>query len=341
MKYSDIRDSVLAQFACKNGHKVVFYIDGRPGGGKSSVCREIAAELSRIHNIPAERIVEFNPSLRESTDILGLPVMGGDHAKWLPPEEFYRIRKGQGPSILIVEELSDASMDLQNPLCRVLLDRHAGNMALSEELYILASGNRTEDKSGASRLSTKLGNRMRCLHFEENLEDWQRWAIKAGINPILRQFIKWRPSLLSDFDPDRTVNPTPRSWEDVDRIPMTLEPGVFYEHVSGCVGEGAAAEYTGFIRVFNSLPDLNEIIAHPTSAPVPTAPDALFAVVAKLISMATPKNFDKLFGYIARLSPEFQVKACRECADANPQIRSCKSWVKFALANQDLLMGQV
>ena len=347
MKYNDIKTSVLAQFAMPNGHKVVPFITGKPGGGKSSVAREIAKELQAIHNIPDSRVVEFNPSLREPTDILGLPQINGDHSKWLPPEEFYTIRKGTGPAVLIIEELSDATMDMQNPLCRVILDRHAGQMPLTDELYIIASGNRTEDKSGAQRLSTKLANRMRELPFEECLDDWIGWAVKEKVDPVLRAFIKWRPELLSSFDPTKRANPTPRSWEDVSRIPTTLAGYLYFEHVRGSVGEGAAAEYCGFRKIYEDLPDIEKILGNPDKAEVPTGANVLYALSAKFVSCAldNPKEagtlIDKLWPFLQRMPREYVVMIIKEIimnSEAKLSVARAPFFKEFAMSFSELLL---
>ena len=306
MKYSDIKASVLAQFATEGGNKFVPFIVGKPGGGKSSCARAIAQELAKEHGIPAERIIEFNPSLREPSDILGLPDLSGECSRWVPPQEFYDIRKGTGAAVLIIEELSDATMDMQNPMCRIILDRHAGQMPLTEELYIIASGNRTEDKSGASRLSTKLANRMRTLQFDENLPDWIEWAQDNDINPAIIGFLSWKPNLLSDFDPSRPCNPTPRSWEDVSRIPMTLAKTVYREHVAGAVGEGAAAEFTGFLQIMNSLPDYDKVKHDPENAEIPEDPATLYALCMRIVEDVDAKNATAFFKYTARIAPEFE-----------------------------------
>lgn len=312
MKYSDLKSSILTQFAQPSGNRFVPFILGRPGGGKSTLAREIAQELSKIHRIPAHRIIEFNPSLREPTDILGLPQIDGDHARWLPPEEFYAIRKGVGPSVLIMEELSDAQMDMQNPLCRVILDRHAGQMPLTEELFIIATGNRTEDRSGASRLSTKLSNRTRILNFTENVDDWIVWASANGISAALTSFMRYRPDLLSAFDPNKSCNPTPRSWEDVSRIPTTLTTDVYFEHVCGCVGEGAASEYTGYLRLFESITPFEQIVANPKGVPVPDSPDKQYAAVGQVLSNLTPENVEAVTDYLERFPKEFMVIYMRD-----------------------------
>ena len=98
MKYSDLKTSILAQLQATND--VVPFITGKPGGGKSSCARDIAQALADLHGISEDRIVEFNPSLREPSDVLGLPQFNGDYTKWLPPEEFYALREGVALDVL-------------------------------------------------------------------------------------------------------------------------------------------------------------------------------------------------------------------------------------------------
>ena len=317
MKFSNLKESILAQFESTN--EVVPFIVGKPGGGKSSCAREIAQALAEKHGIPASRIIEFNPSLREPSDVLGLPQFNGDFTKWLPPEEFWAIRDGEGPCVLIIEELSDADMSMQNPLCRVILDRYAGQLKLSEQLYIIATGNRTSDRSGANRLSTKLANRMRELEFTEDLDDWLAWAETHSVPVELQAFIRYRPNLLSDFDPKRTKNPTPRSWESVARIPVSIrkDGAVFMEHVAGSVGDGAAAEYIGFLRCMDRLPDISKILSDPEHYDIPVGRDVLWATVAKLASMLNTKNAGSIWIYTERLGDEMAVAAAKMYLSSN------------------------
>lgn len=329
MRFSELKSSILAQFQHPLGNRVVPFIVGKPGGGKSSVAREIAIELQARFDIPNDRIVEFNPSLREPSDVLGLPQFNGECTKWLPPEEFYALRHGVGPCVLIIEELSDAQIDMQNPLCRVILDRYAGNLKLSDQLYIIATGNRTEDKSGANRLSTKLANRMRTLEFTENLDDWIEWATANGVSPLLTAFIRWRPNLLSDFDPNRPRNPTPRSWADVALVPEDLPEQQYYDHVAGAVGDGAAAEYVGFRKIFDSLPDYELIKSKPATAPIPKEESVLFALCAKLVSDLTKDNVLKMWKYIQRLRPEFCAMVMLEAQKRDRRLASSKAFVEF------------
>lgn len=346
MNATDTIESLTTMFLAEGGYRNVFCLQSSPGIGKSAVCLEIAKRIAQARHIPEERIITFVSSIRDTTDVLGLPKMNGEYSEWLPPEEFYRIRAGQGPSILILEELMDAPIPMQNALCRIILDRCAGNLKLSEELYILASGNRASDRSGANRLSTKLANRMHLINFDASADDWCRWAARNGIMPELIGFIRYKNDMLNVFDPKRDVNPTPRAWAEVSRVPTSLRPDLYMEHVSACVGEEAAASFVGFLQVFRQLPNLKDFLDHPATVDVPERPDILFAVVAKLASVCTPKNFDKLYKFFERLPTEFCIMAVTDIVTrldkADEQaLTSTMSYRRFMQDNVNALTGTI
>ena len=334
MKYSDIKRSALANF--QRGNKLVPYIEGKPGGGKSSLAREIVLELG----IKPERITEFNPSLRDPVDIMGVPRTDADCAKWIPMPEFYRIRDDgtDEPCALIIEELSDAPMPMQNPMCRVILDNYAGELKLHPRLIKIATGNRTEDKSGANRMSTKLGNRMQTLQFDENIDDWVDWALDKDIPVDQIQFLRFRPNLLSDFDPNRKINPTPRSWEMVAHVDRDLPSDLYFANIAGLVGEGAAAEYTGFKRIFENLPDIDGIIMNPAKSEVPTDPAVMYALCGALAHRVSKDNFDRVTEYIDRLPADFQVMTVLDSQKLQPAIKQTRAYTQWAVKNANVFM---
>lgn len=332
MRYSHIKTSVLEQFKAPQGNKIVPFILGAPGGGKSACAREVINELG------IDNVVEFTASLRDPVDVLGTPNNTGEYTKWTPPEEFYQLRQGVGKAALILEELSDAPVPMQNALCGIIYDRRAGNLPLSDELFIVATGNRTEDKSGANRITSKLANRTRRFDFVENVDDWTNWALDNDIDPVLIQFIRFRPGLLSDFDPNRFANPTPRAWERVNLIPSSLDSALFFDNVAGEVGEGAAAEYTGFKRIYDALPNIDALLLDPKNADVPDDPAVLYAITGALARKATKDNFDRVATYINRLSPEFGVMTVKDAMKLTPAIRTTRSFIEWGAKNSAVMM---
>ena len=332
MRYSNIRTSVLSQFQVDGGNAVVPFILGAPGGGKSACARDI------VQSLGIENVIEFTASLRDPVDVLGVPDNTGMYTRWVPPQEFYQLRQGVGRAALILEELSDAPVPMQNALCGVIYDRRAGNLKLSDQLFIIATGNRTEDKSGANRITSKLANRTRRFDFQENIDDWTEWALDNDIDPVLIQFLRFRPGLLSDFDANRFANPTPRAWERVNLIPDSLDSGLFFDNVAGEVGEGAAAEFTGFKRIYMSLPDVDSILLDPANADVPQDPATLYALTGALARKSTKDNFDRVSKYLSRMSPEFNVMATKDAIKLQPSIKHSRAFVEWASKNAEVLM---
>lgn len=328
MKFSDIKHSIVEQFKVTN--KVVPYIEGKPGGGKSALAASIGKELG------FDNVVQFFASLRDPVDLLGTPRNDGEVTRWIPPAELKRLETGR--NLLIIEEISDCNTAMQNALCGLIYDRRSNDLHLSQETFIIATGNRTQDKSGANRLVSKLLGRVRLFEFVENVDDWCDWALQNNIDPMLIQFARFRPDLLSDFNPDRKANPTPRTWERVNLIPTELSTELYFANVAGDVGEGAAAEYTGFRRLWANLPNIDTLLMNPSKAEVPKDPAVLYALTGAIAHRTTKDNFDRVCEFLDRLSPEFQVMAVSDAMKLKPEIKTTKAFIAWAVKNSNVML---
>ena len=327
MKYSDIYNSITKQFSKTN--KVVPYIEGAPGGGKSALAKQIGKDLG------FERVVLFFASLRDPVDLLGTPRNDTEVTVWKPPMEFYQLQTGR--NLLILDELSDAPTPMQNALCGLIYDGVAGAITLSDSTHIICTGNRTKDKSGANRVVSKLRGRVRTFEYTENIDDWSEWALENNIDPILIQFLRFRPGLLSDFDPDK-ICPTPRNWERVSLIPDDLPSDLYFGNVAGDVGEGAAAEYVGFRKIYQGLPNIDALLMNPSTAEVPTDPAVRYALTGALARRASRDNFDRISEYVNRLPPEFSVMCVQDTIKLCPEVKQTKAFVAWAVANSNVLI---
>lgn len=343
MIYSDIKTSILAQFAAPQGNRIVPTILGKPGGGKSACARDTLRAMgfvldSDVSNLDDATAFELTLSVLDPVDLMGTPNNTGPYTRWSPAEIIHRLRRGTGRRALLLEEFTDATVPMQNASCQLIYDRRMGPTLLTDELFIVATGNRTEDKSGANRMTSKLANRVRFFDFVESIDDWAGWALNEGIDPVLIQFLRFRPNLLSDFDPNRRCNPTPRSWERVSLIPTDLSTGLYFENIAGEVGEGAAATYTGFRKIYESLPDITGILLNPKSAPVPNEPQTLYALTGALAHRATKDNFDRVVEYTARLPPDFSVMCINDAQKLKPEVRNTKAFSLWAQANYKVIL---
>lgn len=328
MKFTDIQTSIVEQFKVTNS--VVPYIEGKPGGGKSALASAIGKDLG------FDNVVQFFASLRDPVDLLGTPRNDEEVTRWIPPAELKRLETGR--NLLIIEEMSDCNTAMQNALCGLIYDRKLNDLHLSSETFIIATGNRTQDKSGANRVVSKLMGRVRHFEFTENIDDWCEWALDNGISVDMIQFLRFRPDLLSDFNPDRKSNPTPRTWERANKTPSELPTDLYFANVAGDVGEGAAAEYTGFKRIYESLPNIDELLMNPSKAKVPTDPAVLYALTGAIAHRTSKDNFDRVAEFVDKLAPEFQVMCVSDAMKLAPEIKSTKAFVNWAVKNSNVML---
>jgi hypothetical protein len=152
-------------------------------------------------------------------------------------------------------------------------------------------------------------------------DDWQAWAVQAGVAAEVRAFIRFKPQMLFDFKPE--VNPrafpTPRSWEFVSKVLPHTPQTLVHRVVAGCVGEGPAAEFYGFLKMYQTLPDLDLVLASPTTATIPKEPDVVCAVIGGLIEKVRQEKtkagaFAK---YVTRFPDEYGMLGLRDLLAMN------------------------
>ena len=336
MRFSELATSTLQNFKVSNLLVPLFI--GKPGGGKSALARYIRDQLGVL----PEHCTEFNPSLRDPVDILGTPNNEGDYTEWKPPIEFYRLREDPNdhrPRLLILEEMTDATVMMQNPTCRIILDRMAGELKLHHNLFIIGTGNATEHNSGASRMTTKLGNRVQQFHYDENLDDWLRWAYDNGIHHEITSYLQWKPDHLSLFDPTKSINATPRSWEFVNAVSRDLPIDLYQSNVAALVGPGPAAEFIGFRAVNGKLPKFEDVIAAPDTHPIPpeSEPSIRYAFAGMMASYTTKDNIGLVRRVMKRMPPEMAAMTLTMATKRDNSLREAREFVEWAMENQQNL----
>jgi hypothetical protein len=210
---------------------------------------------------------------------------------------------------------------------------------VSDQTYLITMGNRTTDKSGAGRMSGKVKNAVTQLEMESNLDDWVEWALTSNIDPVLIQFLRFKPDLLDKYDPDEAASPTPRQWELVNRVPTALPQGLFFEDVKGKVGKGPAVEYTSFRKIYESLVSFDDVIADPDKVQVPTDLSAQYAIIGSLAHRTTVDNLDRVVRYVDRMKPNFVLMFWMDTMRKTPAVKFTKTFITWASGPGRALLG--
>ena len=302
------------------------YLWGSPGVGKSAVVRQAADGLKL-------KLIDVRATLLDPVDLRGLPKVTKDRAEWCPPA--FLPRSGSG--VLFLDELAHAPPMVQAACLQLVLDRRVGEYELPVGWSVVAASNRQEDRAGGHRLITPLLNRFVHLDLDVSAEDWQAWAVVNRVAPEVRAFLQYRPALLSQFEPATNPRafPTPRSWSFVSDVLAHTPAELLHRVVAGCVGDGPAAEFVAFRQLYRELPDLDAVLKHPDTTPVPREPAVLYALVGALAekckSDATPVH--GLVQYVLRFPDEFTLLALRDILAVKPQLVSLsivQQWIAQA-----------
>ena len=330
MKFNDIVDLSVSILRANPAQSI--YIEGAPGNGKTSAASVIFDRLG----IPKENQVVFRPSLHDPVDLIGVPSVSDGTTAFNPAAWLHQMQEGAWG--LCIDELPQGTVMMQNALAGLMLDRLIGDVKLSDNVYVVATGNRTKDKAGASRTVSQLANRVMRCEMESSLDDWTDWALTEGLPVWLIAGLRFRPNLLNDFNPDRFSNPTERTWEMVGKLPETLNDSQMFHAMQGLVGEAAAAEMAGFKQIMDKLPNIDVLLLRPRDAEVPTDPATLFALSGALAHRASVDNFESLLVYGNRIPPEFQVLIVKDAVKLCPAVCNTSAFIAWASKNAGVVI---
>lgn len=325
MKPSDFKALVVARH--KAGIKRPLLVESVPGVGKTQICAQVARELDlgfKVVHAPLLQPEDYGfpviAKTREDVDFVvsreKFPIEGADCAE---------------EGIFLIDEMSQADNSTQKILANLIQEREIHGKKLKPGWTIVATGNRQSDRAGANRILGHLGNRMTRVALDVSLDDWTQWALGNNVKTEVVAFIRFRPELLSNYEPANEINATPRAWtEGVSAGLGVVEPALEHAVYSGDVGEGPAAEFLAFLKIFRNLPSPDAILQDPKKSKVPDDPATLYALCGALAHKANTNNFDRALTYIRRLPTEFSVLFMRDAVAKNPDLYHTKTYIDWA-----------
>lgn len=315
---------------------------GRPGCGKTALFTKVAVD----YGIPlevAQRCI-FRPSLRDPTDLLGLP-----HTERGEDGQLYthwsinsfisyvnEVARKYGIAFLIIDEAPQAVQMMQNAIAGLVYDRFVGDNWLEDRVFIGLTGNGVKDKAGAGRILTQLGNRCEVWEMAPDLDAWAAHMLAKGVDPMLVAYARFDPGCLDDFNPDRTVNGSMRSMEAAAKINPDLPENIYMAKLAGRIPESRAAQYIAFRRLYDELPTAEEMTTKPREAKLPTDNrGALFAAAGLAFKRVDHKTWPALCIYMERVAtqayaPDIEAAFYKDVVAHKPEFVSTKEFSAWA-----------
>lgn len=202
-----------------------------PGVGKSDVVRQAAA----LAGLECKSLLgtQIAPE-----DVSGVPKIIGERSVFCPPRVL--LPENPGTFCLFLDELPACAPDVQKAFYSLLLERRIGEYALPPGTWVVAAGNRAEDKALVRTISSALVNRVLILNVRIDVNEWLAWASANGVRKDILDFIEHYPDALLRPVPDRaTPFSTPRAWASLSRaLDLVGERGQLTEGLvrALCVG---------------------------------------------------------------------------------------------------------
>ena len=190
-------------------HKESLLLLSPPGVGKSETVAQAATEAGlECRSLLGTQIAP--------EDVSGIPRIVGERAVFCPPRVL--LPEDPKPFCLFLDELPACAADVQKAFYSLLLERRLGEHPLPEGTWVVAAGNRQEDRALVRTLSSALINRVTILHLRVDVSEWLDWAGQNGIRKEVTQFIDSMPeSLMRPVPSDPVSFSTPRAWALLSR----------------------------------------------------------------------------------------------------------------------------
>ena len=314
---------------------------GPPGIGKTDMVNQAAAAVSAD-------VISFHGVTSDPTDAKGMPWVykepaGGVRAEFVPFGDLEALIKADHPTVALLDDAGQAPVLVQASWMQMVQSRCIGTHKISPHVSFIAATNRKQDKAGVSGILEPVKSRFTLINVVPHLDSWIAWALGAQLPVEIIAFARFRPECILDYRPtaDLTNSACPRTMHKAANwITKGLSPMAELAALSGCIGEGRAAELVGFLKVWRTLPNIDQIIMSPKTAPIPPQeePATLYAVAGLLGRRATPGNFGAICQYLGRLPKDHQILVMKIATSRAPEVMATQAFIEWSSKNQDVLM---
>ena len=338
MKLSNARDILrdIIRFNMENaGGSNASYLSpilwSLPGEGKTTMVEDLTEELG----IECRTVVvaQFDPG-----ELGGFPMVDKEKKEYFRARPFFMPTSGMG--VLFFDEAPQAPTAGQNLLAQMVNERRNGEHLIPEGWTIILAGNPLAAKAGTNPMPSHLKDRLIHLDIETDHEGFREYALANDFDAMITSYIFERPEWLQKFNPAHNASPSPRSWEKVNTIlKLNMSPENQNNAIQGIIGEGGMADFTGYIKIWQDLPKLNDIFANPGTHWIPEDPSVMYALCSNLAHKANKSNVKAILTYINRFqNKEFTAFCVKDMLSRNPELKAVPEVTKWFFEEGQHLM---
>lgn len=345
---SKLAPSIYASGKC-------LYLKSAPGRGKTTTVIDARAKIAEAtgKNIG---IVVINGPLLTPADAVGylVPKHHDDGRVesvytdpfWWRTSEGNRLEDYDG-GIIFVDEADKMDVDVKKVIGEMALSGRCGPHELPKGWVVWMAGNRSQDRSGATKELDHLINRRIEIDVTDDLAGWESWAIKNNVHPDIVAFAMSNPHIVFPESLPEKQGPfcTPRSLVATGELLSTLSgngddlptDSDAIELASGAIGQASAAQLFATLRLRAEMPPLEQIIASPDKVRVPEKPDACMLICYNLAARTDASNLGAVIKYIERMPADFAATFAKAVTTRLPTIIARPEMLAWVSRNNTLM----
>ena len=301
--------------ATPGNHVLVGY--GRPGGGKTSMGRQVGAALG----IAPERVIRWSLGQKqpEALDGLAVPNDAGTGLKFMIAESLLNLNDGQ-PALFIIDELGDCIRSMQAAAHGALDERLFGDVHGKPSLKMLGFMNPPDYATDPQEQGIGFSNRCSFFPWQSpsvddfiayrsrrgepmpltlprfTRDDWQK--ARDYVDAVAAAYFKFDKHATLEEDPKTEqvrgrfplAYATPRSWENALNLAATCiclgDRGAMKVLMQGTIGEPQALGFASYEADRDLVDGLAALKKHDLFVPDPKRADRTFAQVFAVVQAA-------------------------------------------------------
>lgn len=300
-----ILDRAFAINAMEDTQRVVPYVEGEPGTGKTQKFYQYA----QMRGIPVYSY--YGPSASPTDLVCYMPDQTTGKLKAFFNERLPSAAETpELKALFFSDEIGKTHGETLKGFIKLFNEHKLDGITLPRDVLIVAAGNGVIHRSGDSRLPAALTTRFECYKMDVDPEEVVDYFVDKGLSPRVCAYLSAVPDACNRWDSSALVWPNPRSWERIaqkDDYEQARGRNLSIAEIAADIGDAEAKQFYGFCTELSDLPTAAQIKAAPKSVDVPDKISHQFALVTMLVHHVDKKAFGPLKVYMQRMPLNRQV----------------------------------
>jgi len=275
--------------------------------------------------------------------------------QWQPTLLFKILSLKDVSATVFLDEFNLGSRMVQNAAYQLVLDKAVGETKLSDDVFVMAAGNRVEDKANIIETPAPLNNRFgHCTLTIPTVDEWIVYNMNSKFpDPRMCGFLKFKPEYIHGFKHNlkEKAFPTPRALQETCMLTHTMNEMKELDNIkwlaqSKC-GEAFGIQWEAFLKLSRKV-NVDDVLKKPEMVKELKELDlkySLISGVAYKVKQDFKGTIEPALEVMYQLEDEYGIFLLRMCKEMigwgklTGHLKKTPTWEKLSTKFQGLMSG--